>query len=77
MQINVTIREVEMEGDYGNAIDGVSVSCSRCGHSIDVFGTSVASIRRGCMMLREQCPNDEANFYRRQASPRRHGGRTQ
>lgn len=63
MRVNVTVEEVELEGDHDNPIDGVAVCCGRCGHTVEVFGTSDASIKRGCVMLREECPKGEKNFY--------------
>lgn len=62
MLVSVDIDQVDVEGDY-SSVDGLCVRCSRCGHSVEVFGTGSASARRGAIMLREQCPNDEANYY--------------
>jgi hypothetical protein len=39
------------------------VTCSRCDHQTESFGTSGASIRRCLALLREECPEDEENFY--------------
>jgi len=63
MRVKVEVEEIEMEGDHDNPIDGVSVCCGRCGHTVEVFGTGDASIRRGCVMLRDECPRNENNFY--------------
>jgi hypothetical protein len=63
MKVEVTVEEIEIEGDYDNMIPGVSVCCGRCGHTVEVYGTSDASIKRGCVMLREECPKGEKNFY--------------
>lgn len=62
MQVTATIDEVELEGDYG-PIDGVEAACTRCGHVTESFGTSEASIRRCLVLLREECPKQECNFY--------------
>jgi hypothetical protein len=40
---------------------GVTVTCDECGESVEVHGTGEASIRRGCVMLRDQCGS--TNFY--------------
>lgn len=53
---------VEVEGDYGS-VDGVEVTCSRCGHSEQSGGTHDASISRCAILLRENCPRGEKNFY--------------
>jgi hypothetical protein len=60
MIITVSVEETELEGDYGS-IPGVIVTCDRCGMDVEVYGTSENSIKRGCIMLKEQC--DENNFY--------------
>jgi len=63
MRVKVEVEEVELEDEWGKPVDGVSVCCGRCGHAVEVFGTSDASVRRGCVMLREECPKKESNFY--------------
>lgn len=62
MKVAVDISECELEGDYG-PVDGLCITCERCGHEVEVFGTSDASARRGGAMLREECPNGENNYY--------------
>ena len=62
MRVKVAIEETELQGDYGQ-IDGLSITCSRCNHSVEVYGTSEDSIKAGCVMLREECPQGENNFY--------------
>lgn len=62
MRVTVTICETTLEGDEGQDVDGVQVTCDRCEHSVEVFGAGERSIRRGCVMLREQCPQNEENF---------------
>jgi hypothetical protein len=43
--------------------DGVQAECSRCGHCEESYGSSEASVKRCLVMLRENCPNNERNFY--------------
>jgi hypothetical protein len=62
-EIKVTVEEIELEGEYGGTIDSVQVTCSKCDHSVEVYGTNDASIRRACAMLREECLFGENNFY--------------
>lgn len=62
MRVLCEVGQIEMEGDYAT-VEGVCVRCSRCEHSVEVFGTSDRSIRRGLVMLREECPEEESNFY--------------
>ena len=63
-RIETTIDEVEVEGDYG-PVPGLTVTCKACGHTVEVFGTSEASARRGAVMLAEGCPRGvgRRNFY--------------
>jgi len=58
-EINLTSRE----GDYGRDIESVNATCSRCGHETSSFGTSASSVRRCLLLLREECPKGEMNFY--------------
>lgn len=61
-RVKATIDYVELEGDYG-PIEGVEVTCDKCGHSEESFGTDEASLRRCAALLRENCPLREHNFY--------------
>jgi hypothetical protein len=62
MLVRCTVEEVTMEGDYAE-VESVCAECSRCGHSEESYGTSDASIARCMVMLRENCPRGEQNFY--------------
>lgn len=62
MRVECAVDEIELDGDYGT-VAGLCVTCGRCGHSVEVFGTSDRSVRAGLVMLREQCPEGESNFY--------------
>ena len=61
-KVRAEVDEIEIEGDYAT-VPSVSVTCSKCGHRVEVFGTSDASRRRGAVMLKEECPEGESNFY--------------
>ena len=56
------VEEVELSGDHGD-IPGVAAECSRCGHTTESFGTGEASIIRCLVLLREECPFGERNYY--------------
>ncbi len=62
MKVDCEVSSVDMDGDYAT-IPGVCVTCTRCQHEVEVYGESGASIRRGLLMLREECPKGESNFY--------------
>jgi hypothetical protein len=62
VRVDVCIEEVTLEGDYGD-IPGVRAICERCGHTTESFGQHDGSRTRCLVLLREECPNDENNFY--------------
>ena len=62
MRITVDIDQEEVEGDYGY-VEGLRLTCGRCGHDVTVFGTTDRSAQRGAIMLREECPKGENNYY--------------
>lgn len=61
-KVSTTTAYVELDGDYGS-VEGVEVTCDRCGQSQESFGTDDRSLRRCARLLRENCPNGENNFY--------------
>ena len=63
-KVKVEIAETEVFSERNERpIRGLSLMCRDCGHSIEIFGTGSASAKRGAIMLREQCPYGEKNFY--------------
>ncbi|MDE0359834.1 MAG: hypothetical protein OXI74_01565 [Rhodospirillaceae bacterium] len=54
--------EIEMDGDYSQ-VEGVEVTCSRCDHSEQSYGTDERSVKRSAILLRENCPLGENNYY--------------
>ena len=62
MKVECDIEEIELEGDHGT-IPSVCATCSRCDHQTESFGTSESSIKRCLVLMREECPNGEDNFY--------------
>ncbi len=62
-KIKCKVEEVELESESGNTIPGVRVTCSKCDHSTESFGTGEKSIKRCLVLLREECPEGEENFY--------------
>jgi hypothetical protein len=63
-RIRCTVDEIELPGDYTDeGIPSVEVTCSRCGHSTEIYGTSDSSIRRCLVMLRHECPRGERHYY--------------
>ncbi len=62
-RIPCEVSQVDLENDNGITVEGVCATCSKCGHETESFGTSDASIKRCLALLREECPEDERNFY--------------
>ena len=63
MRILCEIEEIELEGDHGEMVPGVCARCSACEHQTESYGTSAASIRRCLVLMCEECPQQENNFY--------------
>lgn len=61
-KVSTTTSYVDFDGDYGS-VDGVEVTCGRCGHSKESFGTDEPSLKRCAYLLRENCPRAENNYY--------------
>ena len=62
MRVPIDISEEDLDGDYGT-VPGLVITCTRCRHSVEVFGTEDNSVKRGAVMLRDECPLDADNFY--------------
>jgi hypothetical protein len=58
-----TVEHAPLPGPNGNTIDSTIVTCTRCEHVTESFGTSDASRRRCLAELRRECPSGEENFY--------------
>lgn len=63
MRVDCEVVEVELETESGKSVEGVEVTCLRCGHATQSYGTSDASVKRCLVLLREECPEDEKNYY--------------
>lgn len=63
MKVECEVAEVMIENDQGREQEGVCVTCTRCEHATESFGTGDASVRRCLALLREECPEGESNFY--------------
>jgi hypothetical protein len=63
MRVKCKIVEVERDGDFGTTVPAVVATCDRCSHETESFGRSEASRRRCLVLMREECPEDESNYY--------------
>lgn len=62
-RVECEVAVTELETETGRWIDGVVVECLRCGHETESFGTTESSVKRCLVLLREECPEGEENFY--------------
>jgi hypothetical protein len=64
MKVSCSIATVDLPSEDGDRdIAGTEATCSRCGHSTECYGTTRRSITRCLVMMREECPQYENNFY--------------
>ncbi len=63
MRVKCEIDETELASDYGGLTAGVTATCSRCAHETESFGTEEVSINRCLVLMREESPRAERNFY--------------
>lgn len=62
-RIDCEVNYDTMENDEGITVDGVFVTCSRCGHVVESYGTGEKSVKRCLALMREECPRGEKNYY--------------
>lgn len=63
MKVECDITKTLIMNEHGREVPGVVVSCTRCSYSTESFGQGDGSVRRCMMLLKEQCPNGERNYY--------------
>jgi hypothetical protein len=64
MKVDCSVEDIEKDGDESDVgVPSVCITCGRCDHSVEVFGQSMRSVRRGLVMLRDECPESESNYY--------------
>jgi hypothetical protein len=64
MGVLCDVEEIELESNFTDRlIPSVLVTCSRCNHHTESFGTSIASVRRCLALMREECPLKQHNYY--------------
>ena len=63
MRVDVEVEEIVLDNDDEYDIDSVCATCTRCQHQTESYGRSERSVRRCLVLLREECPNEESNYY--------------
>lgn len=60
VECEVNYETIEENGRKG---DGVIVTCGDCGICTQSFGTSERSVKRCLVLLKDQCPTGDSNYY--------------
>jgi len=63
MRVKCVVDYITLENDAGYDVESVGVTCPRCGSDQESYGESEASVTRCLVLLREDCPKGENNFY--------------
>lgn len=63
MRVECDKEDVVLDNDRGIPVPSVCVTCLRCNHKTTSYGTSEKSVTRCLVLLKEECPNSEDNFY--------------
>jgi len=61
-RIKVKIIEDTVE-EGGRTGPGVTATCLECDHTTQSFGTKEGSRKRCLVLMRDECPNGDENFY--------------
>ena len=62
-RVNCEIEETYIYNDEGREVEGCVATCGRCGHTTESYGRSDGSKNRCLILLRNECPNEENNYY--------------
>ena len=63
MKVRCEIEFGVEENEDGYEIPCTYARCTRCGHETMSYGDGDASVRRCLVLMREECPESENNFY--------------
>ena len=59
----VVFEEIELENEDARHCPGLQATCRRCDLSVEVFGTTERSENYAFVLLHQECPNKEHNYY--------------
>ena len=62
-RVECDVEFTDLENDKGLMVPGITVTCTRCDHQVECFGTSARSVKRCFMLLKEECPEGQENYY--------------
>lgn len=67
--VNCSIEEFDAEGSSRKPVRSVRATCSTCGHITESFGTGPKSVARCLVLMRNECPQNQTNYYMRSDAP--------
>lgn len=62
-RVECEINFTQAKNDSGRMQDCTTATCSDCGHTTKSWGTGSGSVKRCLMLMKEECPRGENNFY--------------
>jgi hypothetical protein len=63
MRVDCCVEDTLIEQD-GVDVEGIAVTCDRCGHEVEIAGADSPETRRkAACQLRKTCPKGELNRY--------------
>lgn len=62
-KVEITVEDAMVDNGRGGESPGVKATCSECDHEVECLGRTQRSVKRCAMLLKEECPNNEDNFY--------------
>jgi hypothetical protein len=62
-RVKCTVSVKTLRNESNLEVDGVEATCMKCGHTTQSFGTGENSRKRCLVLMREECPKQEGNFY--------------
>lgn len=62
-KIKCEVEYSSQENDYGTYSECIVATCPKCGHETTSWGSSESSVKRCLVLLNEECPEGENNFY--------------
>lgn len=63
-EVAIEVGHTTLVAGNGRDVEGIVVTCTKCSHSVAVYGTSDEAVQQGTATLAEQCPRGEKNLYR-------------
>ena len=63
LKIDCILKNTTLTNEIGREVNGVVVTCSRCGQKTRSYGQGPNSVKRCLALMREKCPDKLDAFY--------------